>query len=151
MNNVIDDALRVLSNRYKSLDVTIVRHYDEMLPHIEGNFANLGQVCINIIKNSLQALPVKGGIIELTTHFMEKNNSVHIECRDNGAGIEDRYQSKIFEPFFTTKGVGEGTGLGLYISHEIVKRHGGAITAGSERGQGTVVTITLPTKRRTSW
>lgn len=151
MNNVIDDALRVLNNRYKSLDVTIIRNYEELLPDIEGNFANLGQVCINIIKNALQALPVKGGTIELTTHFVEKNNSVHIACRDNGAGIEDRYQSKIFEPFFTTKGVGEGTGLGLYISHEIVRRHGGAITAGSERGKGTVVTITLPIKRRTSW
>ena len=71
-----------------------------------------------------------------------------IECRDTGKGIPARHLKDIFKPFFTTKGVGEGTGLGLYISHEIIKKHGGSIDVTSEAGRGTSLTIELPCHRR---
>lgn len=150
VNVAIDDALRILYNQYKYLRVEIEKNYDENLPVVEGNFANLGQVFINVIKNALQALPNGVGRIILTTSYDSGKDSVAIECRDTGKGIPARHLKDIFKPFFTTKGVGEGTGLGLYISHEIVKKHGGSIDVTSEEGRGTSLTIELPCHRRES-
>jgi two-component system NtrC family sensor kinase len=65
-------------------------------------------------------------------------------------GIPAAALKDIFKPFFTTKTVGQGTGLGLYLSHEIIRRHGGQIRVASEEGRGTVVTVELPCRRRES-
>ncbi|MDI6776899.1 MAG: ATP-binding protein [Syntrophales bacterium] len=147
INIVIDDALRVLYNQYKYLPVEIERKFAENLPDVEGNFANLGQVFINVIKNALQSLPEEGGKITLTTGHRSKTDTVVVECQDTGKGISRDELKDIFKPFFTTKPVGEGTGLGLYISHEIVKRHGGDIYAASKVGKGSTFTIELPCRR----
>ena len=147
INRAVDDALRVLHNQYKNLPVEIVKVYDEALPAVSGNFANLGQVLINIIRNALQALPVGRGRITLTTR-QPSADIVAVECRDTGIGIPAASLKDIFKPFFTTKAVGRGTGLGLYLSHEIIRRHGGQIRVASEEGKGTVVTVELPCKRR---
>lgn len=148
LNLVLEDALRVLHNQYKHFDVEIVKRYSENLPEIGGNFANLGQVFINIIKNALQSLPGGKGKIELETVYLEDQDAVQVECRDSGQGIPENHLKDIFKPFFTTKEVGQGTGLGLYICHEIVQRHEGCITARSEAGRGTTITVMLPRKRR---
>ncbi len=148
VNLAIDDALRILYSQYKYLRVEIEKNYDENLPVIEGNFANLGQVFINVIKNAIQSLPNGHGRITLTTSYSQERDSVVIECRDTGKGIPTKQQKDIFKPFFTTKGVGEGTGLGLYIAHEIIKLHGGSIDATSEEGRGTSMIIELPCHRR---
>ena len=147
MNRAVDDALRVLHNQYKNLPVEIVKTYDEALPAVEGNFANLGQVLINIIRNALQALPEGKGRITLTTRRLSAD-IVAVECRDTGIGIPAASLKDIFKPFFTTKAVGRGTGLGLYLSHEIIRRHGGQIRVESAEGKGTVVTVELPCRRR---
>ncbi|MDD5100517.1 MAG: ATP-binding protein [Syntrophales bacterium] len=149
MNRAVDDALRVLYNQYKKMPVEIVKSYDDSLPAVEGNFANLGQVLINIIRNALQALPEGKGRITLTTR-RQSNDMVEVECRDTGIGIPTAFLKDIFKPFFTTKTVGSGTGLGLYLSHEIVRRHGGQIRVESEEGNGTIVTVELPCRRRES-
>jgi signal transduction histidine kinase len=146
MNRALDDALRVLHNQYKNFPVEIVKVYDDTLPLVEGNFANLGQVLINIIRNALQALPEGKGCITLTTR-QQAPGTVTIECRDTGIGIPAASLKKIFNPFFTTKAVGKGTGLGLYLSHEIIRRHGGRIHVASEERQGTAVTLELPCRR----
>ena len=148
VNLAIDDALRILYSQYKYLRVEIEKNYDENLPVIEGNFANLGQVFINVIKNAIQSLPNGHGRITLTTSYIQERDSVVIECLDTGRGIPTKQQKDIFKPFFTTKGVGEGTGLGLYISHEIIKLHGGSIDVTSEEGRGTAMAIELPCHRR---
>jgi signal transduction histidine kinase len=147
MNHVVDDALRVLHNQYKSMPVDIVKAYDDALPLVEGNFANLGHVLINIIRNALQALPGGKGRITLTTR-RQSIDVVAVECRDTGIGIPPAFLKDIFKPFFTTKMVGWGTGLGLYLSHEIIRRHEGQIHVASEDGRGTVVTVELPCRRR---
>ncbi len=147
INLALDDALRILYNQYKYLRVEIEKQYDENLPVVEGNFANLGQVFINVLKNALQSLPNGSGRITVTTSYDRQRDCVAIECRDTGKGIPAEQQKDIFKPFFTTKGVGEGTGLGLYISHEIIKLHGGSIEVKSEEGRGTAVTIGLPCRR----
>ena len=147
MNAVIDEALQVLHNQYKSMEVTIEKHYDPNLPTIQGNFSNLGQVLINIVNNALQALPDDRGKILLFTSCQQDTESIVVECRDDGIGIPPETMKDIFKPFFTTKEVGKGTGLGLYVSYEIIKKHAGEIRVSSERGKGTTFTIVLPCKR----
>jgi two-component system NtrC family sensor kinase len=146
LNRVLEDALRVLYNTYKHLDVVIEETYDSDLPRIKGNFANLGQVFINIIKNAIQALPDGKGTVTLTTRYIHGKDRVVVECRDNGRGIPPEIQKDIFKPFFTTKEVGKGTGLGLYVSHEIIRKHKGSISVTSEPGKGSTFTVELPLK-----
>ena len=147
INIALDDALRVLYNQYKYLKIDIEKHYDDDLPFVEGNFANLGQVFINVIKNAIESLPDDTGKIILTTRYKRDVNRALVEIQDTGKGIPDEHLQNIFNPFFTTKPVGKGTGLGLYISHEIVRRHGGGIRVTSEEGKGTVFSIELPCKQ----
>ena len=147
MNDVIEDALRVLYNSYKHLDVTIEKNFDPSIPNIEGNFSNLGQVLINIIKNAVQALPDSRGKISLSTSYRHETDRIIVACRDDGHGIQPEVMKDIFKPFFTTKDVGTGTGLGLYVSYEIIKKHEGDISVSSEVGKGTTFTIELPCKR----
>jgi len=148
INVAIDDALRVLHNQFKTLPISIEKDYEEAIPPVEGNFANLGQVFINIIKNALQSLPDGKGEINLKTSYRRETDSVLFECRDTGEGIPVVHIKDIFKPFYTSKPVGKGTGLGLYISHEIIKRHGGDISVSTEPGKGAVFAIELPCKRR---
>jgi len=148
INTAVDDALRVLYNQFKNLPVTIEKDYEEALPPVEGNFANLGQVFINIIKNALQALPEGKGTVRLKTRYVKEREAVTFSCVDAGEGIPAERLKDIFKPFFTTKPVGKGTGLGLYISHEIIKRHGGDISVASEPGKGSNFMIELPCRRR---
>jgi len=147
VNRVLDDALRVLHNQYKNLAVEIERRYDDGLPEIRGNFANLGQVFINLIQNAIQAVNGRAGRIVLTTGYDRVAGSLFVEVADNGVGIPEGIRKDIFKPFFTTKAVGEGTGLGLYISHEIVRRHGGWIRVRSGENVGSAFTVTLPVRR----
>jgi len=147
MNDVIEDALRVLYNSYKHLQVTIEKNFDPSIPNIEGNFSNLGQVLINMIKNALNALPDGRGKISLSTSYQHETDRISVECRDDGHGIPPEIMKDIFKPFFTTKDVGTGTGLGLYVSYEIIKKHEGDISVSSEVGKGTTFTIELPCKR----
>ena len=147
INRAVDDALLVLYNQYKNLDVEIKKDYGD-LPPVKGNYANLGQVLINILRNAFQALPEGKGGIFLTTRYRAADDTVAVVCWDTGSGIPAAALKDIFKPFFTTKVVGGGTGLGLYISHEIIRRHGGQISVESEEGKGTAVTVELPCKRR---
>ena len=148
INATLDDALRVLQNQYKTTNITIVRDFEPNIPLVNGNFANLGQVFINIIKNAIQAIPDGKGTVTLKTKYRKESNSVEIECRDTGVGIHSEVINDVFKPFFTTKDVGRGTGLGLYIAHEIVKKHEGLISVSSKLGKGTTFTIDLPCKSR---
>jgi len=144
LNLVIKDALRVLYNQYKQHDMVIVEKYFKDIPYVQGNFANLGQVAINIIKNAFQSLSGKGGKIFLTTRFEKDSGQVVFECKDTGDGIPESIRQDIFKPFFTTKEVGKGTGLGLYISHEIIQRHGGALSLEKTDETGARFVIRLP-------
>jgi two-component system NtrC family sensor kinase len=147
VNRVLDDALRVLQNHFKNIPVEVEKRNDDALPEIRGNFANLGQVFINLIKNAVQAVNGNAGRIVLTTGHDPAGTSIFIEVADNGVGIREEVQRDIFKPFFTTKAVGEGTGLGLYISHEIIRRHGGTIRVRSEENAGSAFTVTIPVRR----
>ncbi|MCX7982031.1 MAG: ATP-binding protein [Syntrophales bacterium] len=145
LNHVIADALRVLHNMIKKMDVQINTDLAPDLPRFKGNFAQLGQVFINIIKNAIQALPDGKGEIFLSTY--REGNCIIATCADTGCGIPDELKEQVFKPFFTTKTVGEGTGLGLYICHELVRRHNGSITIKDRPGGGTIVRLEFPLGR----
>ncbi|MBI9087474.1 MAG: GAF domain-containing protein [Desulfobacterales bacterium] len=126
LTTVVRHALRVLGNLAKGGGIRIVENLDSDLPRIQGNFANLGQVVLNIVKNALQAAGGQGTVIVATRHDRSAGQVV-FTCVDSGPGIDLAVRQDIFKPFFTTKAVGDGTGLGLYICHEILARHGGRI------------------------
>ena len=144
MNLVIKDALRILSNKLKQSKVVITENFDNNLPDIKGNFANLGQVALNIILNAFQVVDLKSGKIILSTYYDEANKQVVFECTDNGPGVPESIRQDIFKPFYTTKNVGKGTGLGLYMCHEIVSRHDGNIDIENPEGGGAKFIVKLP-------
>ena len=98
------------------------------------------QVFINLLKNSFQAL-TDGGIIRIRA--WQHQTELKITVSDNGPGIPRQVQKKIFDPFFTTKDTGQGSGLGLFIVHDIIIQHGGSISIEST-GEGTAFIIRLP-------
>jgi two-component system NtrC family sensor kinase len=144
LNDVCGNALRVLYSRYKGTGIKIVEDYAEALPEIRGNFANLGQVCLNILTNAIQAVGSGPGEIIARTRYQEPGGIVVFECEDNGPGISTEVMKDIFKPFFTTKEVGKGTGLGLYLSYEIVRRHNGDIIAENNARGGATFRVELP-------
>jgi two-component system, NtrC family, sensor kinase len=144
INSVVKDALRIMHNQYKHNGLEIVENYDRNLPDIRGNFANLGQVALNIIQNAIQSVIHNKGVIYLDTWFDPGKRRVVFSCKDTGPGVPESIRQDIFKPFFTTKEVGKGTGLGLYICHEIVRKHGGTLKLRESDGPGTVFEVTLP-------
>jgi signal transduction histidine kinase/putative methionine-R-sulfoxide reductase with GAF domain len=141
---VCQDALRILHNRIKLLPIDVVECYVDDLPRVRGNFANLGQVALNMIQNAVDAFEQKPGKIEVGTAADQDRGVVWFYVKDNGPGIPAHVLPNIFHPFFTTKGVGVGTGLGLYISYEIVKKHGGDVSVDTAPGEGTQFRVELP-------
>lgn len=103
------------------------------------------QAFLNIIKNSIDALPDEGSIF-ISAGEETENKIVEIKIQDTGAGIEPENLKRIFEPFFTTKEDGKGSGLGLFVAREIIEEHGGLIEVNSISGQGTTFIIKLPLK-----
>uniref|UniRef100_A0A832MIK3 histidine kinase n=1 Tax=Eiseniibacteriota bacterium TaxID=2212470 RepID=A0A832MIK3_UNCEI len=110
------------------------------VPAVPHDTDQLQQVVLNLVKNAAEASP-RGGAVRVTVEASEGGGAA-IRVRDEGCGIAEEHLKSIFEPFFTTKK--DGSGLGLYVSHDIVKRHGGAMTVHSEPGRGTVFTVELP-------
>jgi two-component system NtrC family sensor kinase len=141
---VCQDALRILRNRLKILSIEVVENYQEDLPAVCGNFANLGQVALNLIQNAGDALERQAGRLEVGTGHDAVRGVVWFYVKDNGPGIPAHVLPNIFHPFYTTKPVGVGTGLGLYISYEIVKKHNGEISVETGDGQGTLFRVELP-------
>ncbi len=136
----LDNTLIVLNSKLKR-GVTVVREYAGDLPVIEAYASELNQVWTNIIDNAIDAMKGEG---TLNVRAYHDDSCVVVEIEDDGPGIPEEIRSKIFDPFFTTKGPGEGTGLGLNISRNlVVQKHGGDISVSSEANR-TVFTVRLP-------
>ena len=112
------------------------------VPKISARPEEIQQVFINVIRNGIQAMAGKKGILEITTAL--EDGQVCIRIHDTGVGIKPEHLGKIFDPFFTTKGPGEGEGLGMYIVQKIINKYNGTITLKSQEGQGTTVTFRFP-------
>lgn len=111
------------------------------LPQFDGDGAQLGQVLLNLLLNSGEAMAGQGCVRFISGVV---DGFIEIRIQDDGCGIPPEVVPRIFDPFFTTKDVGQGTGLGLTVSHDIVTAHGGTITVDTELGKGTTFTIRLP-------
>jgi signal transduction histidine kinase len=120
----------------------VEREFDSHLPRVLCHAGRINQVFMNILTNAAQAID-KTGTIRICASPIEPN-SVRISITDSGRGIAPEHLDKITDPFFTTKEVGEGTGLGLWISENIVQAHGGRLQCSSCVGQGSTFTVELP-------
>jgi signal transduction histidine kinase len=109
--------------------------------HVLADPFQMEQMLLNLVLNAIQAMP-KGGT--LTVRTRRQDDRVLVEVIDTGVGIPDAHRSRVFDPFFTTREIGKGTGLGLAVSYNLVKAHGGTIDLDSEPGKGTVARVTLP-------
>jgi PAS domain S-box-containing protein len=136
------DAVEIVKMGKKAREVTFVTHVRRQIPPLELVPDQISQVFINILLNAVDALQGKRGTI--TAEVERDDEAVRVSISDDGVGISPDNMSKIFEPFFTTKQVGEGTGLGLWVSYGIVKSFSGELTVTSTHGKGTTIAMTLP-------
>jgi len=134
-----------------TFEATMENDYDESIGKVSVVPQDLGRVFLNILNNACHAILEKTKKLEagysptLFVSTKSLGDKVEIRIRDNGSGIPEEIKDKIFNPFFTTKPTGEGTGLGLSLSYDIiVKEHRGDIKMESEKGSFTEFIITLP-------
>jgi signal transduction histidine kinase len=151
---LVEKVIGLLEHKIAENNIAIKLNIDKSLPSISADSDQLQQVFLNLLLNSLQALP-SGGRIKISAAMIFDGNGtldgkaprLRIEFEDNGAGISPEYIGQVFDPFFTTKDIGEGTGLGLSVSYGIVKDHGGEIRVESEPGNYTRFSVFLPIQR----
>jgi PAS domain S-box-containing protein len=148
LNKMIREAVNITRYGKKARHITFNLELAENIPPILVVPDQLIQVFINIIINALDAIEDDSGGITISSRIDGK--TLYTVIQDTGKGIEEEDLEKIFDPFFTTKRVGEGTGLGLWVSYGIIKNFGGNISVDSVVGRGTTVTISLPIKQKES-
>jgi PAS domain S-box-containing protein len=139
LNAVVEACVRVASAHRKRCSV-IEERYGEVAP-VWGSAGQLRQVFVNLIVNALDVVR-SDGVVRVETALSGERAIVRV--RDDGPGILPEHRERLFDPFFTTKPAGEGTGLGLYISHQIVRGHGGEIVVDSTPGAGASFEVRLP-------
>jgi len=139
IEEVIDSILNIVHNELK-YKAELIKEYGNT-PLVLCDSQKIGQVLINLLVNASQSIEKKGKI-KIKTY--QEGAYLVVSVIDTGKGILPDDLKKIFDPFFTTKPVGQGTGLGLSVSYEIVKKHGGDIQVASIVGEGSVFTVRLP-------
>jgi two-component system NtrC family sensor kinase len=143
INKLLDDTLQLLEPQLRKSNISVLKNYAAVPPHVFGNGGKLQQVFTNLVLNARDAM-FDGGTITLSTAVGDADE-VTIEVADTGEGIPVENLNKIFDPFFTTKGVGNGTGLGLAVTYGIVQEHAGTIEAISANRSGTTFRLVFPT------
>ena len=157
LNKLADEYLRLayhgLRAKDKSFNASMETDFDQSVGEVNMVPQDIGRVLLNLLTNAFHAVSEKkkeapeGYDPTVTVHTRKTPEGVEISVADNGNGIPDEIRDKIFQPFFTTKPTGEGTGLGLSMSYDIVtKGHGGELTVTSEEGKSTTFTMVLPVK-----
>ncbi|MEZ5083264.1 MAG: ATP-binding protein [Bacteroidales bacterium] len=162
LNELADEYLRLsyhgLRAKDKSFNADFRADLDTSLPKINVIPQDIGRVLLNLINNAFYACTEQSRNVATKTSAINMNykpivivstkklkDKVEISVKDNGSGIPDTVKDKIFQPFFTTKPTGQGTGLGLSMSYDIItKGHGGALTVNTKTGEGTEFIIQLP-------
>jgi two-component system NtrC family sensor kinase len=155
VNAMADEFMRLsyhgLRAKDKSFNAELITHFDTNLPKIKVVQQDIGRMLLNLFNNAFYAINQKlktageGYKPEVAVSTSTENGHVIIKVKDNGNGIPDAIKEKIMQPFFTTKPTGEGTGLGLSLTYDmIVKGHGGKIQVDSKEGEYTIFTISLP-------
>ncbi|MDH4059026.1 MAG: HAMP domain-containing histidine kinase, partial [Cyclobacteriaceae bacterium] len=159
INALCDEYLRLsyhgLRAKDKSFNAKFETDFDASLPKINVVPQDIGRVILNLINNAFYAVSERAINQQLTTNNQpftptvtvstkKLSDQIEIRVKDNGNGIPDNIKEKIFQPFFTTKPTGQGTGLGLSLSYDVVKSHGGEISVITKKGDGSEFIIQLP-------
>ncbi len=156
INKLVDEYLRLAYHgfraRDKSFNTTLKTEYDESIGKINIVSQDIGRVVLNLINNAFYAVSekakqnIEGYEPAVSVSTKKEKDKIEIKVKDNGDGIPDSIREKIFQPFFTTKPTGQGTGLGLSLSYDIVtKGHGGKLHHSSKDGVGSIFIIELLT------
>jgi signal transduction histidine kinase len=145
INRALLEVLELLRYQSSYQHVIVDTHLKTELPQVLGDPSGFRQVFMNLLVNAYQATE-GGGLVEVTTDQID-DATVSVEIRDNGCGMSQDILERIWEPFFSTKEVGKGVGLGLALTYNIIKRHGGEIRLESRVGEGAQFTVLLPVCR----
>jgi signal transduction histidine kinase len=158
INALADEYLRLsyhgLRAKDKDFNADLKTDFDDSIGKIEVVPQDIGRVLLNLYNNAFYAVNEKkkplNGAFEPVVSVSTKRarDKIEIEVKDNGNGIPQKVVDKIFQPFFTTKPTGQGTGLGLSLSYDIIKAHGGELRVETKEGEGSDFTITLPIKTK---
>jgi signal transduction histidine kinase len=158
INVLADEYLRLayhgLRAKDKGFNATLETHFDETIGKVNVVSQDIGRVILNLINNAFYVVQEKSSEAlakgddtyepTVTVSTKKTKEGIEISVKDNGNGIPDAIKEKIFQPFFTTKPTGQGTGLGLSLSYDIVKAHGGDLKVETRKGEGTEFIISLP-------
>jgi signal transduction histidine kinase/ligand-binding sensor domain-containing protein len=162
INKLADEYMRLAFHGLRAKDTEfnskLTTNFQEPLPEIEVVQQDIGRVLLNLFNNAFYAVnqkrktAYKGSYSpEVTVSTFVRENMIHIQVKDNGKGIPEAIKEKIMQPFFTTKPTGEGTGLGLSLSYDIIVRgHGGSLTVDSVENEYSVFTVKLPLSSKSS-
>jgi len=154
INKLADEFLRLayhgLRAKDKSFNASLKTDFDNKLGKISVVSEEIGRVILNLVNNAFYAVSERKKLkivgyepfVSIVTRLVDDH--VEIQVSDNGNGIPQKVMDKIFQPFFTTKPAGQGTGLGLSLSYDIIKVHGGELRVETKEGEGTEFTIVLP-------
>ncbi|MBS1597396.1 MAG: histidine kinase [Bacteroidetes bacterium] len=154
INALADEYMRLsyhgLRAKDKVFNATLQTKFDESIGKISVVPQEIGRVLLNLFNNAFYAVSEKKKasgsdyvpIVSVTTKKI--GNKIEIRVKDNGMGVDDKVLDKIFQPFFTTKPTGQGTGLGLSLSYDIVKAHRGEIKVETKKGEGSEFVIEIP-------
>ena len=155
INALCEEYLRLsyhgLRAKDKSFNATMRTDFDDTIGNINIIPQDIGRVVLNLINNAFYAVDEKkkqngdGYEPTVTVSTSKNNGKIEIKVKDNGNGIPQKVLDKIFQPFFTTKPTGQGTGLGLSLSYDIVKAHGGELKVETKEGEGSEFVISIPT------
>lgn len=144
INQAVENAIRLSQSTLNKLQVKIELDLQEDLPVISGNLQNMEQVVLNLIINAAQAIEHNSGKIRISTRFQPQEGDIRLSVSDNGKGVNPSIAGKLFDPFITDKQGKGGTGLGLSVSYNLVKMHGGSISFESQPGKGATFHVILP-------
>ena len=145
IRHVLEESILLSSPALQLRKIKVRTEWPPDCPLIYGDAGYLQQVFLNLINNSMDAMP-RGGELRVRLQYPAPGDGqgVTVEMADTGVGMVPEMLARIFEPMFTTKRIGTGAGLGLAICDQIIRQHGGTIRVDSERGRGTRFTIDLP-------
>ncbi len=141
VNQAIEETVALFEHEAKRHRIVIARHYQEGLAQTETDTAQLQQVILNVLHNAMDAIG-QDGVINISSR-MDKDRIV-VDFADTGPGLTHEVMEHLYDPFFTTKPKGKGTGLGLYVSRDIMLRLGGDLTAANRSEGGAIFSVHLP-------
>ena len=142
VNELLDETLVLVDKRMRQAGTRVLREFGENLPNIHARANQLRQVFLNLLLNAQQSIQGRGRITVKTALINGTEPWISVEISDTGVGINDEDLTRIFEPFFSTRK--KGTGLGLWVTQDIVRGHGGRIEVSSVVNRGTTFRIFLP-------